>query len=327
MNSTVEQKFIETCYLLNEKIVVLRFPTTWCVPLYCIALLCSAVLLFFSIFLNGITVSTIWNSRRLKEKVAFFTILIQSIADLSNGVILIPLSIVHFAGDFVGRQSCVYLYASRKIRFLLLFYSMTTMSAMCFERYMGIRRPFVHRAEVTKARVLKCVLFVCCFQTLLYSVGFLNGIKMAKPFFSVNTLLFLALLTLTYASIFRVRIKKMNSDIGAQGVGVVGVENRNTKRRLMKELKIAKSCFLVVVSNLVCFIPAVMLVGVLPLKTCSLLVTLKRWSYILMMFNPTANSLIFFWSNKTLRVEGLSHLRNFFNRIRRKDNNIMAANS
>ena len=305
-------------FFFNEKVVVLRLPKTWGVLLYGLALHLTLAFLITTIFFNGVAVATIWNSGKLKERVANFIIWIQSITDLANGVILIPLSTVHFAGDFIGRQLCACIYVSRKIRFLLFFYSMTTMSAMCSERYMGVLHPFVHRSKVTKTILVKYIIFVCCLQTLLYSINFLNGVEIERPFFAVNTFLFLALLTFTYTSIFCVRMKRMKRSVGAKAVGVAEDENINTKPRMMKKLKILKSCFFVVFTSLMCLMPAVMLFGVLNLKTSFLTVTFRRWSYILMMLNPTTNSLIFFWSNKALRAEGLSYLRSMFNRIRRK---------
>jgi hypothetical protein len=74
-------------------------------------------------------------------------------------------------------------------------------------------------------------------------------------------LLFLAFTAFTYTKIFSFRIKNSRSPLGKQVVNVAERTNASTKARLLKarllkELKIAKSCFLVVVVSLVCSLHA-----------------------------------------------------------------------
>jgi hypothetical protein len=311
MNATTGNIFIETCYILKENInVVIKFPSTSSVVLYVIAIVVNVSLVFTTLFLNGVTVATIWNSRTLKERVSNNTILIQSIIDLANGLIVSPLLAMHLVRNLIGNTSCTTAFITRKIGYLLCFYSMTTMSAMTFERYMGVLHPFVHRVKVTKSRVLKYIISVCCIQTLVFSVTFFNGVQITRPFFTTYTLLFLAFTAFAYSRIFCFRIKNMSrSPLGKQVVNVAERTNGSTKARLLKELKIAKSCFLVVVTSLVCSLPSLILNGFINLETNFLLDTLQKWAYLLILFNSTANSLIFFWRNKALRTEGMNRIK------------------
>jgi hypothetical protein len=254
-------------------------------------------------------VATIWNSRTLKERVSNNTILIQSTIDLATGLIVMPLAAMHLVRNLVGNTSCTTTYIGRKVGYLLYIYSMTTMSAMSFERYMGVLHPFVHRVQVTKSRVLKYIISVCCIQTLVYSLTLSNGVQITRPFFVTNMLLFLAFTAFAYTKIFCFRIKNSKSPLGKQVVNVAEPTNASTKARLLKELKIAKSCFLVVVVSLVCSLPSLILNGVLNLETNFLVDTLQKWSYLFNLFNSTANSLIFFWRNKTLRTEGMNRIK------------------
>ena len=320
MNATTGNKFIETCYILKENVnVVIKFPSTSSVVLYVIAIVVNVSLVFTTLFLNGVTVATIWNSRTLKERVSNNTILIQSTIDLATGLIVMPLTAMHLVRNLVGNTSCTTTYIGRKVGYLLYIYSMTTMSAMSFERYMGVLHPFVHRVQVTKSRVLKYIISVCCIQTLVYSVTLFNGVQITRPFFVTNMLLFLAFTAFAYTKIFCFRIKNSKSPLGKQVVNVAEPTNASTKARLLKELKIAKSCFLVVVVSLVCSLPSLILTGVLNLETNFLVDTLQKWSYLFNLFNSTANSLIFFWRNKALRNEGMNRIkiiRDSLNRIR-----------
>ena len=318
MNATTGNIYLETCYVLKEKVeVIIKFPSTWNVLLYVIALLVNVSLFFTTLLLNGVTVATIWNSHKLKENASNFAILIQSIVDLAYGLIVIPLSVMIIVRNLVGSPSCTTVYTCRKLASLLYIFSMTTMSMMSFERYMGVLYPFVHRVQVTIARLLKYIISVCCLQAFLYGVTFFNGVQMTRPFFVTNMLLFLAFTAFAYTRIFRCIIKKSRFPPGQQVVHVAERTNFSTKRRLLKEFKIAKSCFLVVVTSLVCFLPSLILVGLLSLETNFLVHTLKNWSYILNVFNSTANSLIFFWRNKALRTEGMNRIKIIKNSLSR----------
>jgi hypothetical protein len=59
----------------------------------------------------------------------------------------------------------------------------------------------------------------------------------------------------------------------------------------------------------VCSLPSLILNGFINLETNFLLDTLQKWAYLLILFNSTANSLIFFWRNKALRTEGMNRIK------------------
>lgn len=310
MNGTNQTStiFIESCYILKENIgVVIRFPSTWSLILYVIAFLINASLVFTTLFLNGVAVMTIWNSPTLNKRVSFFTVLIQSIVDLANGATVMPLSTMHFFGDLIGSPSCIFLYIGRKIGFLLFFFSMTTMSAMSFERYMGVLHPFIHHVHVTKARLMKYVISVCSLQTFLYSLTFIYGAQITRIFFVGNMFLFLAFIAFAYTLIFCYHVKK-NRIQPEQSVTDIA------KRDSIKESKIAKSCFLVVATSLVSSLPSITIVAVLNPEKSFLVLTLQKCFYILNMFNSTGNALIYFWRNKALRTEGLTYTRDLLNK-------------
>ena len=309
MNGTYQTKITESCYILKENIeVVIRFPSTWSFILYVVAFLINVSLVFSTLFLNGVAVVTIWNSSTLNKRVSFFTILIQSIVDLANGVTVMPLSTIHFFRDLIGSPSCILAYIGRKIGFLLFFFSMTTMSAMSFERYMGVLHPFVHHVHVTKARLMKYVISVCSLQAFLYSLTFIYGAQTTRMFFVVNMFLFLAFIAFAYTRIFCHHVKK-NRIQPEQSVTNVA------KRQSIKESKIAKSCFLVVATSLVCWLPSITIVAVLNLEKSFLVITIQKCFYILNMLNSTGNALIYFWWNKALRKEGQTYIRDLLNKM------------
>ena len=175
--------------------------------------------------------------------------MIQSFVDLANGIFAMSSSSVLMASDTIGSPSCTTVYVATRLGFLVFFYSMTAQAIMSFERYMGVLYPFFHRVEVTKGRLFKCFISVCCLQTiLLLGLTSLNKAMIAKAFFSVNLLLFLALNTYVYAKIFWFHLKKNRCPTGRKVVNAAQDNNVNAgnKARFLKEIKMAKSCFLVV---------------------------------------------------------------------------------
>ena len=234
--------------------------------------------------------------------------MIQSFVDLANGIFVMTSSSILMASDTIGSPSCTTVYVATRLGFLVFFYSMTAQAIMSFERYMGVLYPFLHRAEVTKSRLFKCFISVCCLQTiLLLGLTAFNEAMIAKAFFSVNLLLFLALTTYVYAKIFCFRIKNNKCHTGR--VVNVAQDNAENKARFLKETKIAKSCFLVVISNIVCCLPSIIYYTILNPDLNFHVITVRKWLYVLSMFNSTANSLIFFWRNKELRTEGLNQMK------------------
>lgn len=67
-----------------------------------------------TIFLNGVTVATIWNSRKLKEVALLYHLDSIYRWGLSNGIH--PHSVIDrlLAGDFIGRKLYAYIHPSRK---------------------------------------------------------------------------------------------------------------------------------------------------------------------------------------------------------------------
>ena len=314
MNGTTEDLFIKSCYIMKEEVqAVAKFPSTKSLILYVIALLINVGLFFSTIIFNGVTMVTIWNTPKLKERVSNFAILMQSIFDFASGIFIIPLMTLRLVDDLICSPSCVVIYVSRKIGFICYVYSMTMTSVMSFERFMGVLYPFVHRVKVTKARILKYVISVCFVQTLFYSFSFINGVKITRPLFVGNVVLCLAFTVFAYARIFCARIKN-NRFPPQQAVNVTERNDLTKKGRLMKELKIAKSCFLVVITTFLFSSPSIAMLW-LNLENNFLDYTVRNFSYILTIFNFSANPLIYFWRNKALRTEGLAQVRNLLNKI------------
>ena len=326
MNATTDEMFIKTCYIMKEEIqAVAKFPSTGSLILYVIALLVNVGLFFTTVFFNGVTVTTILNTPKLKGKVSNFVILMQSIFDLVSGVFITLLMTLRLVNDLTCSPSSVTVYVVKKVAFICYVYSITPTSAMSFERFMGVRYPFVHRVKVTKARLLKYIVSVSLVQTLLYSFSFINGSKITRPFLAGNSLLFIAFNVFAYTRIFRARVKNNKFPL-QQAVNVSQRNDSKSKEMWIKELKIAKSCFLVAFTTFMLFFPSFAMLFWIKLENVFLDYTLRNFCYILTIFNFTANPLIYFWRNKALRTEGMKRVKkNLLNKILPKHSEVQRA--
>ena len=88
---------------------------------------------------------------------------------------------------------------------------------------------------------------------------------------------------------------------------------RKTREEILhflKELKMAKSCFLIVLCYLLCYTPIFVVFAVLRTKLSPLIKFYARpWCLLFLMFNSTLNSVIFFWRSAPLRCEATNVLK------------------
>jgi uncharacterized RDD family membrane protein YckC len=75
-------------------------------------------------------------------------------------------------------------------------------------------------------------------------------------------------------------------------------------KNLIQNVKLAKSCFLVVMSSYVCFLPACIIVGIIHNRN-EVVYMAQMWSETFLLLNSSLNSVLFFWRNNGLRKEAL----------------------
>ena len=266
-----------------------------------------------TVLLNGISIFTILKCSQLNEKVSYFIILIQSAVDLITGLIAIPLQmsfvllrdIIHVQSELVCRLTATFNY----ILFPLSFF---TLCALSFERYMGVVHPFIHRTQVTKKRILT---FESCTGLLLvfyvFSAPTNTSGKTADIFATTITLIAFLFLVFAYTSIFFTARKSLYSG-NRLAVGARQPSTSDTKanKRLVKEWKLAKSCFMVTCTFGLCILPGIVLASLsgnsMSIETYEILYS---WAISFAMLNCSVNSLIFFWSKPMLRKEAMKVLK------------------
>ena len=123
----------------------------------------------------------------------------------------------------------------------------------------------------------------------------------------INTAVIIASSVVTHSSIFVFTIMKKKIDTEN-----TTTEERKRKIKFSKELKAAKSCFLVIVCCVTCCVPFLVVNSFASVQNNFTSVLLKRCFGVLVVLNSTLNSVIFFWRNKALRDEGKRLIKNMF---------------
>ena len=199
--------------------------------------------------------------------------------------------------------------------------SISTLLVLNFERYTAIIHPLWHRKSVTKQRLI----FIWVILLLIVAVNtvfvFLNWrISIIITIITISTLCFTSLFT--YASIFRAaRKRKSLTSCNALGYhtnfGNFNGEASGNMASFLRELKMAKTYFIIVLLAFACFLPAgifAILESTYTWSKTEPLVIAYPWVITLISMNSTLNCLIFFWANKMLRREAVKHVKNFFSK-------------
>ena len=311
-------KFFKTCYIVNDQAQeITGFPTRGSMVIHIFAVIFAIIITFATVFLNGVTAITIWRSRILKEKTSNFTILLQSIVDLANGVFFMPLVSFRFANEAVGGTNCALAIFLKKFGMLIFFYTLTTLSVMNFDRYLGIVHPFYHRGVVTNTKLLAYVVSICSVQTIIYGFS-LTHKEIVAPILSTTTILFILTTVFVYVKIF-LKIRDTNRMRAAMIAAERSDASTNAsekcrmrKGRFLKEIKAAKSSFLIVMCCLATFAPGALSFGHLDVKSSFKAVAIKTWFVLLAMLKSTLNPVMYFWTNAMLRKQGKDQIKNIF---------------
>ena len=302
MNATAAEHevFIKHCVFLNEEFqVITHFPEDKEEYLINHVMLCvvNSTLIFPTVFLNCISAMTILRNRQLKEKASYFLISIQSIVDATIGVLVLPSLVFIIASEIHGSPNCSAHFLVFKATYMFTALSALTLCAMTFERYLGIFRPLIHRTSLTNARLLLGI----CGGTLwpfLSLVGTIVYPRFYRVSSSIGITLFLSLNVYVYGKIW-IFVKSSRRAI-SRGVNcLTQTSDINERRKIERETKLAKSCFLVILCCVICL---------LPISFNSVYQNLEifqnrvgyLWSLTFLMFNSVLNSLIFFWRNPLL---------------------------
>jgi uncharacterized membrane protein len=179
----------------------------------------------------------------------------------------------------------------------LLAFCVTAMSFMTSfllnaERYLGIVHPFFHRRIVTKSKLLVTAVILWCIAIFGVNSRIVFN-RITKFLSSIVVLLIVIACIYFYVAIYVANLKARKRSRSEE------VNNRAGK--IAQDIKLAKSCTIVIACTIVCLVP---FAATNPIVTHNYLkYSLRNWACTLAFSSASLNSLVFFWRNPALRNE------------------------
>ena len=310
MNDTIPY-YIKVCSIVGHTYpIVARFSSSKYDFNQLITSVVISILTIPVILLNGITVLTIWKSHQLRGKVCHFTVFIQSMADLSVGLLTLPLfSYLHLREVF-GSPDCVLSFVFSTVAFIPWGLSLAALCALTFERYMGVLHPFAHLKYVTKKMFLQYIYCVILVTFIIVPLAVVSA-TFYYIFCAVYAIIPMLLHTYCYSRILYSTRKRLrlNNNNSTSNNRTEKQSNRIKKGHSLKESKLAKSCAMVVVTFYISCIPGEFLNIYYLEKDIMIYRVTISWYVTALAVNTTLNSLIFFWKRAGLRKEAFKVLK------------------
>ena len=305
--TTTDPQLTKRCSILEgSSVSIVEFPSNVYVMNQIAVCSVNGLLIVVTVLLNVVAMLTIHRCLHLKNKTCYFLIFLQSGIDVIAGFVSIPLFTYVLASEITGTANCTLNFVFPTIAFIPMALSVVMLCGLSFERYMAVLQPLAHRTKITKARV-KMYLYVSTFVILLMMVVSVVYTKLYYIIGAVNTGISLIFIAFFYTRIFQEARKRIRLE---NRPGNVVVElNSYEKRRYQqftKEIKLARSCFVVIVLFLICFIPAfvvlVLSIDISP-KALPKFRMFQSWAVSIYFLNHSMKSIIFFWRTAMLRKE------------------------
>lgn len=314
MNDTIPEIVKECSIASGTYSVIVEFPSSKYVVNQIITSVAYCVLSLPVMFFNGITIFTILKSPQLNTKVSQFPVFIQSVADFTVGLFTLPLFTYVNLNEVFGSPECVLHYILSTIAFIPWGLSLASLCALTLERYMGVIHPITHRIHLTKRKFVIYVRCVVLVTLIIVPLATASAI-FYYIFCAVYAIVPMLLHTFCYGRIFcsvRKRLQTDNessSDQTETKTALNDTRNRIKKRYSSKEVKLAKSCALVVVIFYVCCVPGEVLNIYYLEHDIMIYRVVISWYATALGLNAILNSLIFFWTRPILRKEAFRVLR------------------
>ncbi len=302
MNLSGEQEGVEmSCEILGTTYsVITKLPSDKFVINHIVATAFNGILIIPTIVLNAIPIITILKSSQLNSKPCYFIILVQSVIDLAVGVLDIPLFLVYLSSGIGGNSNCIAATLALRSTALLIGLSMFTLSALTLERYIAILHPYAYKTQVTKKRLL---IFVCIGAVVMFSL-IISSFFIRKRFHISTVIVEIIIfffIAFAYTRIYLVVKKLARSQNRPHDAAA---ENLTRIKLFLREIKQAKSCFIVVICfGFLCFLPVVIAFPFFQSFDKHTKLAITIWFYTLSLLNSSVNSLIFFWTKTMLRKE------------------------
>ena len=233
------------------------FPSSGYKICYAVMFAVNIILIIPTVLLNGTSVIAILKCSKLNTKVYFFLVLVQSIFDLTVGLLGLPLLIVVLATELFGSVNCVVSVVAKKIMLLPSSFAVGTLIALTFERYMGLIHPFSYDTKVTREKILTFILLFPISMTISCAASLEIGSEMYFIVGAAVIIIFIVFSSVAYTRMFLAVRKLSRVQVMANNIQEENrTETLSKREQFLRDVKLMKTCFMVLLCFLLCYLPA-----------------------------------------------------------------------
>ena len=310
--------FLVYCSISSETYAtIVQFPSSLAFGSHLLACVLNGIIALSSITSNSLIIFTFWQSPRMKEKISLFLVMILACVDLFTGLLANTIFTIRLASELAGTTQCWLRFVQKRINIATTVLTLSTITALNIERYLSVVHPVFHRTRVTKAkhfRGLKLAWVTCAIliAVSVYDPAVLNILgTITTVIFIIFTIYAYTRITVVGISTNRRNYNRPSSDTVASKLSNSPRPNsealykqQKEMRRMVKEIKYAKTAFLIVMCYVVSYAPILSLKGIPRTKFADFDETIATmWCMTFVMLNSTLNSVINFWRIGQLRNE------------------------
>ena len=293
----------------SPSFIITHFPSQKYVHNQLAVCLVNCALILPGFLLNVVSVVTFCKSRKLKGKMCFFLIMLQSLVDLCVVTISIPLFTYLFYAEAVGQVSCTEIFIFSSIALITGGLSLASLCALTFERYIAVLHPITHRNSLTKNKIL---IYMAVSTVVLFLGVPMATISAIAYYFAMFFVIGVSIIlnTFSYMRIF-IAVRKRFASARRDNTHSQRTDTslKIERRRFIQESKLARSCAIVVFIFYMCYLPGLVL-SLYFIQTDKLVYRIVHsWYSTSITLNASFNSIIFFWKRPLLRKEAYRVLK------------------
>jgi hypothetical protein len=155
-NVSNDGREVENCF----RSYIVTKPTTSYIVNSIFGCIVNLILCVVGTFLNALVIFVFWKTRKLRDRVSYFMIMVLSSIDLFVTIIVHPAHLLMSIAEIVGKANCIYKTFYHITAVFLSGMSFLTLFVMNVERYLSIVHPIFHLKHVTKLRcIIVCSVF------------------------------------------------------------------------------------------------------------------------------------------------------------------------
>ena len=310
MNSSITSNVLISC-AVGRSVLVNKFPEQSTLVNHVAACFFSVLNMLTTIILNSLTFATFWSSPKMRKSTSLFLVMILSGHDAMGGLASNSVFTVRLASEVFGTVECGIVFAQGVSTMVMTVTSLVAVTAINIERYIGVIHPMYHRSQLKKRTLFKFIMLFWTATGIALALSFIYGYIILARFTTVMCSGFILFTLFAYTRIgIKVIASERQRQILSPSSGNDQCQTRKKHANFLKEIKLAKSCFMIVICYVLCSTPVIVFMEILRKSLPdSYMIIAIAWCVNFVLLNSSLNSVIFFWRSRELRKETICLLK------------------